>query len=469
MTRIIPPTKQILTGHRGAVLILVGILMFVLLGFAAFAIDLGYSYVIKNQLQNVADAAALAGASVLFTNNQNCTSSGSPYSCCSGPSTGVCDPNAIVDNDVTMTAQAVVAINNSGGNSVSATTIEIGHYAFASSWGSPGVFTPITPPSATYQQMPGWETHTFSDLNGMDGTSGNPFFINAVRATVSRTDVPRFFSRIWGSSDLAVTAQATAYIGFAGTLLPGQADQPIAICEQSIKDSNGAYTCNVGTMLNQNTQTARWTNYDQANCGTASDNDVRPLICAGGNPNPIIFGQGVSSTNGTLANAETDIYNCWKDTAKFDSDGDTVPDQLLDTDGDGKPDHPWTMTLPVIDCSATGNCLKVVGAVEVNVVWINESNAGRPDGPKPWVPSSMYNPNTGVTWSCSGPTPQVCWDSFRDAFNLKNNNLTGPALWADKTLYFFPDCKVHAPQGGTGGDNYGILARYPVLVKCVGG
>jgi hypothetical protein len=164
----------------------------------------------------------------------------------------------------------------------------------------------------------------------------------------------------------------------------------------------------------------------------------------------------------------TAIYNCWKNNGKFDSNGDGVPDTLLDTDNDGKPDRPWKLTLPVIDCSVTSNCLVVVGAVEVNVVWVNESNDGRPTGPKPWVPTSMYNPNTNTTWSrsssgCSSETD--CWNSFQTAFNLQNNNLTGPAQWADKTLYFLPDCTVHTPTGKTGGENYGILARFPVLVK----
>ena len=33
-----------------------------LLGFAALAIDVGYLFVVRNELQNAADAAALAGA-----------------------------------------------------------------------------------------------------------------------------------------------------------------------------------------------------------------------------------------------------------------------------------------------------------------------------------------------------------------------------------------------------------------------
>lgn len=51
--------------NRGQVLVLVAISLVVILGFAALAIDLGYFYHTKNQLQGAADAAALAGAAAL--------------------------------------------------------------------------------------------------------------------------------------------------------------------------------------------------------------------------------------------------------------------------------------------------------------------------------------------------------------------------------------------------------------------
>jgi Flp pilus assembly protein TadG len=50
---------------RGAVLPMVGVLLIVFLGIAALAIDIGYRNTTKNELQNVADAAALAGAGYL--------------------------------------------------------------------------------------------------------------------------------------------------------------------------------------------------------------------------------------------------------------------------------------------------------------------------------------------------------------------------------------------------------------------
>src|SRR6516225_2576735 len=48
--------------RRGAIVPLAALLMVVLVGMLAFAIDVGYMSTVKAELQNAADAAALAGA-----------------------------------------------------------------------------------------------------------------------------------------------------------------------------------------------------------------------------------------------------------------------------------------------------------------------------------------------------------------------------------------------------------------------
>lgn len=54
--------------QKGAVAVLVALTLPVLLGAAALAVDLAYLHVVRNELQNDADAAALAGARKLYTN-----------------------------------------------------------------------------------------------------------------------------------------------------------------------------------------------------------------------------------------------------------------------------------------------------------------------------------------------------------------------------------------------------------------
>jgi uncharacterized membrane protein len=56
--------KTMKRGNRGQVLVFVALAIFVLLGFAALGIDVGYMYTVRHELQRSADAGALAGASV---------------------------------------------------------------------------------------------------------------------------------------------------------------------------------------------------------------------------------------------------------------------------------------------------------------------------------------------------------------------------------------------------------------------
>ena len=67
--------------QKGAMLITMSLFFITLIGFAAVAVDVGHLMVARNELQNAADAAALAGANCL---NKTPTSSG--LDCTSTPS-----------------------------------------------------------------------------------------------------------------------------------------------------------------------------------------------------------------------------------------------------------------------------------------------------------------------------------------------------------------------------------------------
>ena len=60
---------------RGQVLVLVALAIFVLLGFAALGIDVGYMYSVRHELQRCADAGALAGASAIKDYGKDCNDS----------------------------------------------------------------------------------------------------------------------------------------------------------------------------------------------------------------------------------------------------------------------------------------------------------------------------------------------------------------------------------------------------------
>ena len=55
------------SAERGSVLTLTAVSLLVLMGFMGLALDVGYVYMVRNELQDAADAAALAGAGKLFS------------------------------------------------------------------------------------------------------------------------------------------------------------------------------------------------------------------------------------------------------------------------------------------------------------------------------------------------------------------------------------------------------------------
>src|SRR5690242_14292190 len=59
--------------EQGAVAVMVAIMLPVLIGFAAMSIDIGQALVARNELQDVADAGALAGARRIGTIYQGLT------------------------------------------------------------------------------------------------------------------------------------------------------------------------------------------------------------------------------------------------------------------------------------------------------------------------------------------------------------------------------------------------------------
>lgn len=415
-----------LKDQTGAVAIMVALLLIVFIGFAALAIDLGHLYVVRNELQNAADAGSLAGARFLYNDTGTLVNVGANQ---------IAYDAATANNS----EKVSVDVNWTSGNDGD---VQRGHWSFAD--------REFTPNAAT-APVDLWNAST-AELDA------NTSFINAVKVVARRqgTPVASFFARIFGHDSFELAADAVAYIGFAGNLQPGEADQPIAICAQSIRDENGYYSCNIGRMLNSGSNdathnTAGWTNFSQP-CETANANEMRQLICGSGNPDAVTYGDGMGATGGVQQTTFDDLRNCWIS-------------QAGDRNSNGIPDEPWELTLPVIDCPGNNvsNCAELLGAVTLVVVWITE--AGTPDwddAPK-WMADWPTIAELGAIpdFETNG---QARWSSFVSHFQLKNAD-NEDAPYAKKSIYFLPDCSPHVPTGGSGGENFGILAKIPVLVE----
>jgi hypothetical protein len=406
--------------QRGVTLILIALLILIFIGVAALAIDIGHLFVVRNELQNAADAGCLAGARFLYSG----------------------DGMAVNENANQIAYQAAVA-NKSERNPVEVHwgsgdnegDIERGHWCFA---------TRTFMPNESTQPVDLWDVSAETLDSNLD-------FINAIRVKTRRQDTPAasFFARVFGYENFSLSTEAIAYIGFAGTLTPGEGDQPIAICKESLL-MNDQYTCSIGRMITNEEQvagqeTGGWTDFNQDSpCFTGTNAEtVRSLIGNGGNPDPIILGQPIATHGGYIEYAHGLLRGCWESVT-------------------GKRDL-WTLTLPVIECPGNNvdSCARVVGAVTINIVWIT----GWEDDPSyseaPW---EMENPITSTTWSSNDPDGQVRWNSFVQNFNLQK--LDGsPAPYQKRAIYFLPDRHYHKPAGRTGGENFGVLAKIPVLAK----
>ncbi len=151
-----------------------GLLITTFIVFLAIAIDLGQLYVIKNELQNAADGAALAGANALSQQSQ------------------YIDVNAI-----NTAVQNCAAQNKSIGLSSLQAFMETGKWNFATQ-----TFTPIPNPSYTVEVNA--VRVRVSRMGSDDGQSNNP-------------KVPSYFASILGINELTTTATAVAYLGITGT------------------------------------------------------------------------------------------------------------------------------------------------------------------------------------------------------------------------------------------------------------
>jgi hypothetical protein len=173
---------------------------------------------------------------------------------------------------------------------------------------------------------------------------------------------------------------------------------------------------------------------------------VNGLVCnTSGQTQILQVFQNVGTQGGQIQSAFTSLRTCWQ--------------EYINTEGF----VPWRLHLPVVTCPDrnVGVCEEVVGMVTVDVVHITGPGT---DSEFLEVPDQMEDWSCGEDFNCSplppGPAKgQCCWD-----FALEN--LDGsPVPYSKKNVYFKPTCDAQLPAGNSGGENFGVLAKIPVLVE----
>jgi hypothetical protein len=193
-----------LRGERGSAVIYVALVLFLLLGMAALAVDTGYNRVVRGQLQNAADAAALAACNRFYDRT-------------APPDLG--DPDSVCPDWSAASVEAAnaIPINAADNNPLQSGTTWVGWWDIVrplnpDQWASAPSSPTCTPPTQMYGP--------------------------AVRVTILKASgqnsgaMPTFFGKIFGTSTIDVDASATAVAASPGQTRP-DAVMPFAVSENS--------------------------------------------------------------------------------------------------------------------------------------------------------------------------------------------------------------------------------------------
>ncbi|BCF95162.1 TadG family pilus assembly protein [Paraburkholderia largidicola] len=172
--------------QRGSVAVITAVSLAALLGFAALAIDIGNLLVARNELQNAADAAALAGAPCLFQRTQ-----------CS-------NTTATAPDWITATQKASSFATATISNKVQGAAIKVAQVA-SGYWnvtGTPGTLeaVPFTPGANDLPAIRVTMTKSTANANG---------------------SIPVYLASVLGVSSLSAAATATAAVSRPGYVGPG--------------------------------------------------------------------------------------------------------------------------------------------------------------------------------------------------------------------------------------------------------
>lgn len=320
---------MIVSDSKGAAAIIVAIVLVVLISFAALAVDIGYLMVTRNELQNIADAASLAGARTL----------GRLYEC-----NGQLNPctEAMPYADQQTYAADVAAIQ------AAVTDVAASNHA-----GGKGAIV-INPADIV---IGNWNPPTNPPTDRLAATTIAP---DAVRVTARRdasanNPITTFLAGVMGIDTVDVSATATAALRGLSEAGPGSLPIPIAINKAWVSNPE-----NCGTRLRFRPASleacAVWHVYDEDSGYSPGGTSVpaskmRKLLqdlAAGTFESPETFAGETEYIldNGVMAAVFEDMLNLF-DTMRVLNDG------ILDKDEDPAT---WTCALAVFDDEGMNSC-----------------------------------------------------------------------------------------------------------------
>jgi Flp pilus assembly protein TadG len=330
--------------RRGVTMVTVVLGLGALIGATALAIDVGAMWLAKTQLQNAADASALAAAANMID--------------LTGPSVTI--PGA----------QSVAQQVGQANEAISADQVDV-------------LTADVT--------FGNWDLDTRTFDTSVDLT--DPVQVTAAdvvtrMSTAANGPLPAFMSRILGFQDYDVVADATAYLGWAGRVAPPELVLPIAIdcCKLKGESCNGEYcpyiqanmpnpgplddpqdpdTGDVSVLEFGNTgdQNACWTQFSHH--PSVNTNDITGII-QDGTQFDVAAGEKYYVDNGTKTPVIDDIYDGFH--GEGFASGKPRGQDYYPPIHDPPVSDSWVTTLPVIECQdgihcASGTEMEIKGFV----------------------------------------------------------------------------------------------------------
>lgn len=242
--------KRFARDQRGAVTVMVAVSLVVILGFSSLAVDLGYVYSVRNEVQNAADAVALAaavnvikaydtqGADITLTDVVNAAMTGAQQS-------------ATENGNLTLRPEDVVS----------------------------GV----------------WDASTKAFTPGGDTGTVNAIRIIIRRDSTANGPINLFLGGIIGIPTVDVSAEAIALLGgFVGSVPEGGVTFPMVINKSAYDAGAGIFT-----MGPNNADNAAWTTFFTAGGGASK---IRDIIC------------GCYPATAVKVGDDLHVYNGWQTT-----------------------------------------------------------------------------------------------------------------------------------------------------------
>ena len=321
---------------RGATIIMVALSLVIIVGVATFAVDIGYLMIARNQLQNIADSAALAATRKLGSIYEDRLANDLK-------GTYTCNPS-----DIEPVAQVIGAENQAGGVSIVINSSDV----IIGQW------------NAIDHVL----VQTLDDPDAVK--------VIARRDASANGPVSSFFARILGINSFNVSAQAVAALSSVTKIGPKKLGVPFSVPKIWLEDP--ATYCNQPIQFHPTKKPKGCAGWHTYTIKPSSDKNERDIIDG-------LFNETFTRPE-TIA-GETQYEFIGGDLSQQTFDGmKALFDKMKDNHyGNGDLDNnplTWTTGIPIYDatdCSNPNQSIIIAGFSTVTITDVHDAGGG-PDG-----------------------------------------------------------------------------------------